>query len=287
MTKVMSDYCIYLDAFSSDMSKEHIIPTSLGGLNSFCIQADRKFNNDVGAAVDGAIANDFLMLFSRDRAEAKGYSKRKPEPRAKRATLEDGTEVQVTFAKDGLRIFNSRERRYLNSSERSNRIIQVDGLTLDLNADIKFVAKVALAAGYFAYGDFFRLGVQHHHARQILNAESLVDIRPDVRLYTRFQSAEDLYDPTNLHLFKSIVEFSKCSCVMLIPGNRCFGVVVGILGEFMGMINIPADTADFPNSGDYALGHCIFLKDGIAQRISFREVCNDMLACLDKVMNRP
>ena len=31
----MSDYCIYLDGPSADLSKEHIIPMSLGGLDGF------------------------------------------------------------------------------------------------------------------------------------------------------------------------------------------------------------------------------------------------------------
>jgi hypothetical protein len=268
----MSDYCIYLDGPSADLSKEHIIPMSLGGLDGFCIQADRQFNNAVGSKVDGAVANDFLMLFNRDKANAKGHSGSQPQPVARRATLIDGSPVQVTFSKNGLQIYDLKQRRYLGKGERRGGQVKIDGLTLDLNADIKFVAKVALAAGFYAYGDLFRTGVMHSEPRKIVNANSLTDIRPDVRLYTRFQSDQELPDPGDFQMFKMIVQLSSCSCVLIIPGKDCFGVVVGVLGEFMGMINIPADTTGFPNEGDYDLGHCIFLQSGKVKRMSFRHV---------------
>lgn len=278
----MSDYCIYLDGPSDDMSKEHIIPMSLGGLDIFSIQADRKFNNDVGSKVDGAVANDFLMLFNRDRANAKGHSRTQPQPVARRATLIDGSPAQITFSKDGLRIFDVKQRRYLEKSDSRGSQVKINGLTLDLNADIKFVAKVALAAGYFAYGDQFRTGVMHSEPRKIVNAASLFGITPDVRLFTRFQSHEELPEPGDFQMYKLIVQLSGCSCVLLLPGKGCFGVIVGVLGEFMGMINIPADTTGFPNEGEYDLGHCVFLQDGSMKRMSFRHVVSKLHAYLEE-----
>lgn len=277
----MSDYCIYLDGPSSDLSKEHIIPMSLGGLDTFCIQADRQFNNSMGSKIDGAVANDFLMLFNRDRANAKGHSGAQPEPVARQATLIDGTLVQITFSKKGLQIYDLKKRKYLDKSELESGLIKINGLRLDLNADIKFVAKVALAAGFYAYGDLFRKGVMHSEPRKIVNANSLADIRPDVRLYTRFQSEQELPDSDNLKMFKMIVQLSNCSCVLIIPGKDCFGVVVGVLGEFMGMINIPADTTGFPNEGDYDLGHCIFLQNREVKRMSFRRVVTELMEHLE------
>ena len=277
----MSEYCIYLDGLSDDMSKEHIFPMSLGGLDSFCIQADRKFNNNVGSRVDGAIANDFLMLFKRDRAAAKGHSGTHPEPIARRATLEDGTPIQAIFSKTGLRLYDLKQKRYLAKGE-GTRTIKVSGLKLDLDADIRFVAKVALAAGYYAYDDFFKNGVQHSQARMIVTAKHLTDVNPSVRLYTRFQDPETLPDPSDYQLFKAAIELSGCSCVLMLPGKDCFGVVVGVLGEFMGMINIPANTTGFPNEGAYSLGHCIFLQEGKVKRMSFRHLCNKLLEAMEK-----
>lgn len=277
----MSEYCIYLDGLSDDMSKEHIFPMSLGGLDSFCIQADRKFNNTVGSRVDGAIANDFLMLFKRDRAEAKGHSGTHPEPIARRATLEDGTPIQAIFSKTGLRLYDLKQKRYLAKGE-GTRTIKVSDLKLDMDADIRFVAKIALAAGYYAYDDFFKNGVQHSQARMIVTAKHLTDVNPSVRLYTRFQDPKELPDPSDYQLFKAAIELSGCSCVLMLPGKDCFGVIVGVLGEFMGMINIPANTTGFPNEGAYSLGHCIFLQEGKVKRMSFRHLCNKLLEAMEK-----
>ena len=119
MSKLIEGYCIYLDAISADLSLEHIIPKSLGGLDDFSILADRKFNNGIASNIDSGLANDFLLLFDRDRQKAIGHSGTHPEPRVKKATLDDGSPIQVTFAASGLRIYNLRERRYLNDQERS------------------------------------------------------------------------------------------------------------------------------------------------------------------------
>jgi hypothetical protein len=59
--------------------------------------------------------------------------------------------------------------------------------------------------------------------------------------------------------------------------------VVGVLGEFMGMINIPADTTGFPNEGDYDLGHCIFLQNGEVKRMSFRRVLTNLTEYLEGI----
>lgn len=151
-----------------------------------------------------------------------------------------------------------------------------------MDADIRFVTKVALAAGYFACEEFFKNGVQHSQARMIVTAKRLTDVNPSVRLYTRFQDPEALPDPSDYQLFKAAIELSGCSCVLMLPGKNCFGVIVGVLGDFMGMSNIPADTTGFPNDGAYSLGHCIFLQEGKVKRMSFRHLCDKLLEKMEK-----
>lgn len=266
----MSEYCIYLDADSSDMSEEHILPLSLGGVDVFSIQADRRFNNTVGSSVDGAVANDFLILFKRDRAGSKGHSGKHPVPVIKRAELEDGSPVQARLGKEGLRLFDVKKRRDLTPAEANNLVVKLSG-SLDMNAEVKFLAKVALAAGYFAYGEQFRASVRHSEARMILNAASLTDIRPEVRMWSRFESVDDKRpeEIERLNILRAMTESAGGSCVILMPGPGTFSVVVGVLGDFMGMISMPADTSNFPNAGDYQMGHCIFLQDGQMVRRSF------------------
>lgn len=277
----MEGYCIYLDRFSDDLSIEHIFPLSLGGSDKFTILADRKFNNGPASKIDAGLANDFIVMFDRDRAKAKGHSGTHPEPTAKRVTLEDGTPAQAIFASSGLKIYNLREKRFLDRSEKAGSLLKVNGVTVRLDVDIKFVAKIALAAGYFAYGDIFRQKVKHSEARLIVNCEKLEDIRPDVRLHTRFPSENELQSDY-LQILKLATEMVDCSCVLLMPGPGCFGVAVGVLGTFMGMINIPADTSDFPNTDAYECGHCVYLQGGMVKRISIRRLFNKLAASLDK-----
>ncbi|NBF13049.1 HNH endonuclease [Pseudomonas sp. Fl4BN1] len=277
----MDGYCIYLDGLSSDLSEEHIIPLSLGGSDKFTILADRKFNKGPASKVDAGVANDFLMMFDRDKKNALGHSGTKPEPTAKNVTLEDGTPVQAVFAASGLRIYNLKERRLLTPSEASGRTLKVEGITVRLDVDIKFVAKVALSAGFYAYGELFRSHVRHSEARQIVICDKLEDIRPDVRLHTRFPSEEELQSET-LQILKLATERVDCSCVLLLPGTGCLGVAVGILGRFMGMINIPADTSAFPNSADYEKGHCIYLQGGEVKRLSVRRLFDQLAESLEE-----
>ena len=102
-------YCVYTDKETLDPSPEHIIPLSLGGHNDFVIDVDRKFNNDIGSKVDGKLANDFLVLFERDKADAVGHSRKHPAPVVTHANLIDGTPVQAKFGKNGLSLFDLRE----------------------------------------------------------------------------------------------------------------------------------------------------------------------------------
>lgn len=276
----MKGYCIYLDAVSDDLSLEHIFPLSLGGHDSFTVLADRKFNNGTASKIDAGLANDFLVLFDRDREKAVGHSKTHPEPRVKKARLEDDSPVQVSFAATGLKIFDLKEKRFLDKIEKSGRLITIQN-TLSLDVDIRFVAKVALAAGYFAYGDLFKSQVKHSEFRAIVNAVKMQDIRPDVRLHTRFPSAEEL-ESDFLQILKLATELVNCSCVLLMPGPGCFGVAVGVLGTFTGMMSVPADITNFPRTGDYDAGHCIYLQDGLVDRLSLREVLSKIAAKLEQ-----
>lgn len=280
MTNLKKGYCIYLDDMSDDLSLEHIIPMSLGGLDDFSIFADRKFNNSTASKIDSGLANDFLILFDRDRQKATGHSGAPPEPRVKKCTLDDGSPAQVTFAASGLKIYHAKEKRYLAKHERSGRTIKLEGITISLDADLKFVAKVGLAAGYFAYGELFKQHVRHSELRTIVNADRLDEIKPDVRVHTRFP-ADDELESDHLQILKLATESVDCSCVLLMPGKGCFGIAVGVLGNFMGMINLPADTASFPNNGDYDAGHCIYLQNGRMYRDSLRQVFRTLADHID------
>ena len=273
-----SGYCIYKDGASDDLSLEHIIPMSLGGHDSLSIFVDRKENNGPASTVDSGIANDFLMMFARRGMNAVGHSKKAPEPRVKNGLLSDGTKVQITFAKEGIQIFDARKRKYLSQEELPSSTFTLEGVTFDTEADIKFVAKTSLAAGMYVYGEEFRTFALHDGPRKIMHSDCLRDIEADVRLTSRFEERTDDFFVT----VKAISERDNASCVLLMPGDDCLGVAVGILGTFMGIINIPAPGHSFSNEGDHTWGRAIFVRDGQLVEQSFHEACKELQASLEK-----
>jgi hypothetical protein len=54
--------------------------------------------------------------------------------------------------------------------------------------------------------------------------------------------------------------FGPQSVIALIPNSRSLSVVVGMLGDYIGMLSVPADTKTFPNTGEYRQGEFFVLK---------------------------
>lgn len=184
-------YCVYSGEETSDPSLEHVLPLSLGGHNDFCIQVDRDFNNQVGSKVDGAISNDFLVLFDRDKNNAKGHSRKQPIPRIRSVKLANGEPAQAEFGKEGLKIFDVKAREYLEKSDSRGSTINVNG-SIDLDAPLRFVAKVALGAGQYVYGDRFVEHVELDNFRTIMNMKRSEGPKPcDALVYDRFHATED------------------------------------------------------------------------------------------------
>ncbi|MBN8412140.1 hypothetical protein [Halomonas litopenaei] len=272
-------YCVYTDRETTDPSSEHILPLSLGGHDDFVIDVDRKFNNDIGSKVDGKLANDFLVLFDRDKASAVGHSKKHPIPTVKHARLMDGTPVQAMFGKDGLSLFDLRERKKIERSESRAHQVQCKNIKIDIDIDLMFVAKVALAAGYYAYGNDFVQSVQTDEFRKIMNLDKK-NLPTDslARVYSRFHTPEEGDDI--FHILKMMTEIGDCSSVILVPSSETFGVAVSILGKFLGFVSAPCQSSGLVNHGDYKYGHCIYIQNEQVKRFSFDYI---RLKLLDKL----
>ena len=264
---------------TSDPSREHIIPLSLGRHKDFIINVDRKFNSDVGSKIDGRIAGDFLILFDRDNASAKGHSRKHPQPIVKSASLRGGTPAQVIFSKNGLKIFDLKDKRFLDKSDSRGNQVQIKG-TIDFDIDMMFIAKVALAAGYYSYQENFLNHVDHSEFRKIMNLDKnnlLVDSKAFA--YNRF------YKPVNndagYHIKKLATEIGCCSSIVMLPSENYFGVGVALLGRFLGYISVPSESKYLPNEKEYRYGHCIYLQDGIIYRYSFDHIRKKLIQIFD------
>ncbi|WP_373429847.1 HNH endonuclease [Acinetobacter gerneri] len=64
-------YCPYTDKDlkEHEISREHIIPLSLGGIDGYEIFVSKKFNSANAAKIDATLANDFFILMQRNRLD--------------------------------------------------------------------------------------------------------------------------------------------------------------------------------------------------------------------------
>jgi hypothetical protein len=269
-------YCIYTDREvpEAEGNLDHIFPLSLGGDNKFTIWAERKFNSTLGTEVDGAIANDPLVMFARRDADARGHGGSEPVPKFKKSQF-GGEPAQLSFGKDAVKVWDAKSRSYLPQEQIEGQTIESQ-FKLDPRQAIRFVAKVALGGGYFVYGDAIRKAMDCDELRR------LISFNPETSKREDFQGSKikiaDRYHPdvkTNTHVMmhKDLVEFRKRSTLICVPYHGWMGFHIGVLGMFMGTIAVPADITDLPNDMDLNdLGRALILGPGEFQQMSYRQL---------------
>jgi hypothetical protein len=149
---------------------------------------------------------------------------------------------------------------------------------MDIDIDLRFVAKVALSAFFFAYGDLFRKHVKHEELRPIMNKRPKEMGNEIFKIKTLVDKRFSNDKNEQLQLFRVLCKaVGGSSIVGLVPTSKTLGIFVGILGYYMGTVNVPANTDDFPNEGDYDLGHVISPQNGMLIRTSFRKVLQKLV----------
>lgn len=265
-------YCPYSDKDIplEESSNEHIVALSHGGSNQFCLPVQKEINKVLGAKIDGPVANDFFVLTQREKYDARGHSGKIPAPLVKQAKDADsGRLLQVTLGKQ-LKLWDVLDRKYIPLNGQKINL----SMSIDIDFPLQLVAKIALSAGYFVYGELFRQCVRHQDLRIIMkgphdcSAEEIKSVC--TKIFTRFQGDLDKTDKNLFDVQKFMCESIRGSCVILTPGKDCLGIFVGILGHYLGFVNIPAYTVGFPRFGLHDMGHAIFLIDGTMKRMSLR-----------------
>ncbi|WP_144770304.1 hypothetical protein [Herbaspirillum sp. SJZ099] len=234
-----------------------------------------KFNAEVGSKVDGVLANDFLILSRRIALDARGHTKKKPIAISKKSTMGDQkSPVQVEFfSEDGLKVYDPIKRRNLTEEEVSGKTF-TSSFTLHRFSRLRFAAKVALATGYFVFGEWFRQNVAHDELRTLMNLDSSPS--PEDFEGFRIQVYDEFTQPSEADQQQFVMDEAFCrivkgSCVYFVPGPVNLGVTVGVLGEYLATLNIPAKTDEFPFSDENDLGHTVLLENGQMERISYRQ----------------
>ncbi|MFA8631404.1 hypothetical protein QT937_021890 [Xanthomonas campestris pv. campestris] len=278
-------WCPYTDKnlILDQTSPEHIVPLSLGGSNSFVIPVCRNFNSETAAMIDAKMANEFGVLFRRSAFNARGHSKAPPTPTLRHGRLGDGRPVQIRFVKnEGMQVFDPRQCRVLKEKELEG--LSWEGkFSIERNTRMKFMCKAALSAGYFVYGDYFRENFDHSALRTVMNLKKDEDIDPDckLRLYDEL-SAIDNEDSELTAISESFCKETAGSCIHFLPGEESVGIVFGILGQWIGTLNVPARTDGFDWIDEHDLGHAVLLEGRTLRQISYRQLAREHLARFGK-----
>lgn len=270
-------YCPYTneEILPNTANSEHIIPLSLGGSNQFTIDVNAEFNVKAGSTIDGALANDFLILHRRIALDARGHTKKKPNAISKSSTMGDEkAPVQVEFFADGgLKVYDPVKRRNLTKEEIYGKKL-TSKFTLQRFSRLRFAAKVALAGGYFVFGEWFRKNIAHNELRALMNLESSPNPKDfdafGTKVYDEFTPPSEP-DREQRALEELFCKSVKGSCVYFVPGPVNLVVTVGILGQYVATLNIPGNTDSFPFSDENDLGHAVILENGKMERLSHRD----------------
>lgn len=176
-------YCIYSgkEIKESEANVEHIIPLSLGGSNEFTIMVSEKSNSYLGSKVDGKMTQDFLISMDRVKRDGKGYSKKVPRVDVK-SKLDNGNSAITSFTNDDMKVFDPIKKKYIDVSHKIEMRTK-----LDLDIRIKFTAKVALATGYYLFGDKFVKYSDYQSLRNIMMSDNLKEYRKKASRKIRFQ----------------------------------------------------------------------------------------------------
>lgn len=268
-------FCIYecKEIDFAESNPEHIIPLSLGGSNMLTIRVSKDKNSQLGTAVDGELVNDPLISLLRMKMGYTGHSRKKIHPVFKRAFIKkSGKPVQARYTPGKLKVFSPIDKRDLRDDELTGEIVRAN-ITYNKMIRIVFTAKVALAAGYFIYGDVFVKYADHDSLRILMNyqkgepLERFGELPLGVECNLSSMTEEDEKKIISMALGTSGVQFK------LYPDNW-IRTTVAIGGEFLGAVTYRADTSQFPNSGEYEDGHIISIQSNGLLSMSYREMLN-------------
>lgn len=264
-------YCIYsgqnLD--DTDMNVEHIIPLSLGGCDGFTIMVGKKINSDLGSKIDGKFCNDFLIGLQQLPFDNRGHSKKRKSVNLKGTV--NNRPITWSLSKDGSKFYDHMDRKYLTGQ------MQVQVKTaLDINIRWKFVCKVALATGYYLFGDDFVKYADCETLRKALFSENLREEKLDLKVYTNLTPIQDkdkgIHDLGVMlfkHLGGSAVHFGYA------PGRIIASVAIN--GKYIGMVNFKADVDQLPIKNDLHRCGCVLIcKNNKLTQISFWQSIYDM-----------
>lgn len=272
-------FCIYsnTDVADGESNNEHIFPLTLGGNNAFTIRVSKTFNTLANREIDEKLKSCLFLATNRKKHKAIGHRNQIVNPPKIKITVGSDRSVVFKFDDNDLLQFYSHKRKKLLTADE----IKAEGANFRIEQErslrLKFAAKIALASGYFVYGNTFVENVKTADLRALMNY--LGEYHNEVAFNNASSTGWYWPEPVGdsdvvMHgIFQRINDMLSCSFVALITSaipDKII-IVVGVLGQLSGVISCPANCDEFPKSDDHDLGHVVALKGKELQRFSFRD----------------
>jgi len=240
--------------------------------------------------VDGAIANDFLVMLARRNADARGHSNKSPVPVWKRSEIE-GRPVQIRLGREKFEGWDARARATIPEEDLIGREIS-SSHRVDKFSAMRFAAKVALGSAYFIYGETIRSALDCDELRKLValdpeKARANPTLIPDrVMVCDRFHPDANGASADG-SMFRALCEFTSRSTVIAVPHADSISFHIGVVGMFLASISCPADTTALPNDGVHDLGHAVLLAPGTLERLSLREIAQGLKGLMSEREDSP
>lgn len=241
-------YCIYSNQNIEEnlMNPEHIIPLSLGGCDDFTIMVSSAKNSEVNQKIDAKMNCDFITAFRNLHHGYKGHSKKEPTIKVKKATIE-GDPISVHITKSKIDAFDVVNKEHL-SGQGNIRM----SFVVDPSIRAKFIAKVALSAGYFMFDKIFVENADHDSLRTFIFTDNDKMPKLDLRFFDEFQAPGVLDIPKSNMWETNRIISSRIKSSGVIWGyvhNRIIAHVF-ICSRLIGLVNFSADVNAFRMDND-------------------------------------
>jgi hypothetical protein len=282
MKNIEQRYCIYSNSLftkngKEEDNKDHIIPLFLGGHDDFVVDAATDKNSRISNEIENKLANDFLIKMNRNNLGSLGLGHRaKKDNKLIIPSLTgdaDGKKAKIIFDKASKKV-----SAIDVISESNTEIDDWKKISFSLNYKdsdfelfLRFAAKVALGSGYFLYKDYFVENTDHDELRLIMNGLSKLSEEERKNIKTRcylgrwFSQKRDT-EAKEYKLYSEICKSAQGSIVIIYPTKNSLCFHIGVVSEYIGMINVPAKTEKMLEKYKDSLGHIFMItKNGFKQ----------------------
>ena len=239
-------YCVYSNRNFEDelLTKDHIIPLSLGGCDEFYVMAEKSINNKIGTEIESKISNDNIIKIYRERHDAIGHSKRKIH-----------SEFYTIDKTNSKLIFKYSDGDFAMLDPKTKKEVEWPGcfpisIKIDLTAHIKFLAKVVLGTGYFLFKNDFLSNECSNELRDIL----VNDITTNNKEYKHVDFCENF---EKVYFAKEYGTFCKLvnNSVVTIVATDCMLIfLIGVCGMEIGNCILKYDTSKIDKLFKKSLG---------------------------------